>query len=188
MSKAILGILVFGMVVIANVGQAASPPWYYNWSLLNSTVGADPCVKLGELQFPNNDQPYFAENPVVLPVNVCSSEKAELLAVFLKPMLGQMVKVEIHASSLVTEKPVTWDLPTLMKNFKRAFAENPYFVQMGRAAFGPTPIFRAEVIQFFCDNIAVPNATCNFVAADAFEGVLKDKVSGFNIIMATTTK
>lgn len=188
MSKAILGTLLFGMVTIASVGQAASPPWYYNWSLLNSTVGTDPCVKVGELQFPNNDQPLSAKNPILLPLTVCNSDKAELLAIFLKPMLGEMVKVEIHAPDLIAEKLVNWDLPTLMKNFEQAFQGNPYFLEMRRATFGPTPVFKAEVIQFFCDNIAVPNSTCNFVAADAFEEVLKHKVSGFSMIMATTTK
>lgn len=179
---------VLATLSISNA-NAASPPWYYYWNLVKATVGSDPCFTVGELKFPS-DGNFSAQNPILVPVKGCTLKKAQLLAVFLKDNAElDYVATEVSFNStIIHERSAAWTLTELKKNFSTAFATNPYFVKVGEAAFGPTPIFKPEVIQFFCDNIAVPSAYCSFVAADAFTSVLKDNVSGFNLIMATDLK
>lgn len=179
---------VLTAIFMTGIAESASPPWYYNQSLVRHTVGADPCVTVEELVFPDSARPLSVSNPIVLPLTVCDAEKARLLAVFVKPMLGEFLKIEIRTEEVIPDTSVEWTFSELKEKFERTFGSNPYFVALGSGMFGPTPIFRPEVVQFFCDNIAVPSGYCHFLAADAFEGVLKEDVGGHHLIMTTALK
>ncbi len=169
------------------IHQRYSPSWYFDKLLLDKTLGQDPCIKVEEVIRPPKEEICSHTNPFTLPLFVCDEEKASNLVRFTKRYLNECVKLEIRTLNGITEEKNEKLTPEEIKNsFEKTFKSNPYFVEVKSTLFGIAPLFKSEVIHFYCDDLSVPSRNCFFVAADGFSKILKQSIS--DIPMTYTTE
>ncbi|MEH7665724.1 hypothetical protein V7419_02890 [Bacillus sp. JJ689] len=172
-----------------NVQAQLSPPWITYFNELKNSIGADPTVTVGPL-IP------VGGNNIIL-VHALSNEKARALATFLKSFVqfgnvSVTVIVTNNENEIVNPFPCPLDAFEIAHLFQVALENNPYFEQVvvqPQFPGGPNvvfPVFTAEVIQFFNDDISNLCQTFTGVAANVFRDVMNDEVCDSPILFSTS--
>ncbi|WP_232361964.1 hypothetical protein, partial [Bacillus thuringiensis] len=172
-----------------NVQAQLSPPWITYFNELKNSIGADPTVTVGPL-IP------VGGNYIIL-VHALSNEKARALATFLKSFVqfgnvSVTVIVTNNENEIVNPFPCPLDAFEIAHLFQVALENNPYFEQVvvqPQFPGGPNvvfPVFTAEVIQFFNDDISNLCQTFTGVAANVFRDVMNDEVCDSPILFSTS--
>ncbi|EEL34370.1 hypothetical protein bcere0019_23770 [Bacillus cereus Rock3-28] len=150
-----------------------SPPWITYFNELKNSVGADPTVTVGPL-IPTDG------NFIIL-VQTTDFEKAIALATLLKPTV-QFGNVTIIVS--VIGDGIVNPIPCPLDAFELAqVVVQPQFPGGANVVF---PVFSAEVIQFFNDDISNLCQTFTEVAAQVFRDVMNDAICGIPILYLTS--
>ncbi|WP_433772029.1 hypothetical protein [Bacillus wiedmannii] len=171
-----------------NVQPQLSPPWITYFNELINSVGADPTVTVGPL-IP------VGGNFIIL-VHALSNEKAIALATLLKSYVqfgnvSVTVIVTNNENEIVNPIPCPLDAFEIAHLFLVALENNPYFEQVVVQPQFPGgsnvvfPVFKAEVIQFFNDDISNLCQTFTGVAANVFRDVMEDGVCDIQILFST---
>ncbi|PFA62207.1 hypothetical protein CN378_21610 [Bacillus sp. AFS015802] len=165
-----------------------SPPWITYFNELKNTIGTDPEVTMGPL-IPVDSQ-YIAI------VTTTNNEKAAALATLLDPSI-EFGNVTLTVIIVNNEQEIVTGLPCPLRSFavaelvQVALEGNPYFervVVKPQLPGGPNavyPVFKAEVIQFFNDDISNLCNSFTGVASTVFSDVMKDDVCGVAILFST---
>ncbi|MCM3218782.1 hypothetical protein M3644_02985 [Bacillus cereus] len=172
-----------------NVQDQLSPPWITYFNELKNSIGADPTVIVGPL-IP------VGGNYIIL-VHALSNEKARALATLLKSFVqfgnvSMTVIVTNNENEIVDPFPCPLDAFEIAHLFQVALENNPYFEQVvvqPQFPGGPNvvfPVFAAEVIQFFNDDISNLCQTFTGVAANVFRDVMNDEVCDSPILFSTS--
>ncbi|MGE7888329.1 hypothetical protein ACQKN7_13295 [Bacillus cereus] len=165
-----------------------SPPWITYFNELVNSIGADPTVTVGPL-IP------VGGNFIIL-VHALSNEKAIALATLLKSFVefgnvSVTVIVTNNENQIVNPTPCPLDAFEIAHLFLVALESNPYFDQVVVQPQFPGgsnvvfPVFKAEVIQFFNDDISNLCQTFTGVAANVFHDVMQDEICGIPILFST---
>ncbi|MFB6589866.1 hypothetical protein ACFCVQ_30620 [Bacillus thuringiensis] len=166
-----------------------SPPWITYFNKLVNSIGADPTVTVGPL-IP------VGGNFIVL-VHALSNEKAIALATLLKSFVefgnvSVTVIVTNNENQIVNPVPCPLDAFEIAHLFLVALENNPYFDQVVVQPQFPGgsnvvfPVFKAEVIQFFNDDISNLCQTFTGVAANVFHDVMQDEICDTPILFSTS--
>lgn len=166
-----------------------SPPWITYFNELVNSIGADPTVTVGPL-IP------VGGNFIIL-VHALSNEKARALATLLKSFVefgnvSVTVIVTNNENEIVNPFPCPLDAFEIAHLFQVALENNPYFEQVVVQPQFPGgsnvvfPVFKAEVIQFFNDDISNLCQTFTGVAANVFRDVMQDEICGIPILFSTS--
>ncbi|EEK50997.1 hypothetical protein FO497_28605 [Bacillus cereus ATCC 10876] len=172
-----------------NVQAQLSPPWITYFNELKNSIGADPTVTVGPL-IP------VGGNYIIL-VHALSNEKARALATLLKSFVqfgnvSVTVIVTNNENEIVNPFPCPLDAFEIAHLFQVALENNPYFEQVvvqPQFPGGPNvvfPVFAAEVIQVFNDDISNLCQTFTGVAANVFRDVMNDEICGIPILFSTS--
>ncbi|WP_257152001.1 hypothetical protein [Bacillus toyonensis] len=156
---------------------------------LRNSIGVDPTVTVGPL-IP------VGGNYIIL-VHALSNEKARALATLLKSSLqfrnvSVTVIVTNNENEIVNPFPCPLDAFEIAHLFQVALENNPYFEQVVVQPQFPGgvnvvfPVFKAEVIQFFNDDISNLCQTFTGVAANVFHDVMQDDVCDIPILFSTS--
>ncbi|PFX75276.1 hypothetical protein COL39_06510 [Bacillus cereus] len=166
-----------------------SPPWITYFNKLVNSIGADPTVTVGPL-IP------VGGNFIIL-VHALSNEKAIALATLLKSFVefgnvSVTVIVTNNENQIVNPVPCPLDAFEIAHLFLVALENNPYFDQVVVQPQFPGgsnvvfPVFKAEVIQFFNDDISNLCQTFTGVAANVFHDVMQDEICDIPILFSTS--
>ncbi|MED2785810.1 hypothetical protein P4261_15485 [Bacillus thuringiensis] len=166
-----------------------SPPWITYFNKLVNSIGADPTVTVGPL-IP------VGGNFIIL-VHALSNEKAIALAMLLKSFVefgnvSVTVIVTNNENQIVNPVPCPLDAFEIAHLFLVALENNPYFDQVVVQPQFPGgsnvvfPVFKAEVIQFFNDDISNLCQTFTGVAANVFHDVMQDEICDIPILFSTS--
>ncbi|MDA1770832.1 hypothetical protein PDJ95_05405 [Bacillus cereus] len=166
-----------------------SPPWITYFNKLVNSIGADPTVTVGPL-IP------VGGNFIIL-VHALSNEKAIALATLLKSFVefgnvSVTVIVTNNENQIVNPVPCPLDAFEIAHLFLVALENNPYFDQVVVQPQFPGgsnvvfPVFKAEVIQFFNDDISNLCQTFTGVAANVFHDVMQDEICDTPILFSTS--
>ncbi|AKR09306.1 hypothetical protein [Bacillus thuringiensis] len=166
-----------------------SPPWITYFNKLVNSIGADPTVTVGPL-IP------VGGNFIIL-VHALSNEKAIALATLLKSFVefgnvSVTVIVTNNENQIVNPVPCPLDAFEIAHLFLVALENNPYFDQVVVQPQFPGgsnvvfPVFKAEVIQFFNDDISNLCQTFTGVAANVFHDVMQDEICDAPILFSTS--
>jgi hypothetical protein len=180
------------MIFMSTSAYALSPPWYTVRSLLNGTVGASPCVEVGQV---NVDQ-----DPYTLDVTACSKKLASSLAVILRRDWS-FGNVHLHVRVLDSTgqevnpriQPGPDPVATIKAQFEAALADNPLFSKIienqsssqDRNSFWVE--IKKEVIQFFNDDLTDYYSNKNAVAENAFRHVCLSTFFKGSVVVGWTT-
>lgn len=166
-----------------------SPPWITYFNELRNSIGVDPTVTVGPL-IP------VGGNYIIL-VHALSNEKARALATLLKSSV-QFGNVSVtiietnNENEIVNPFPCPLDAFEIAHLFQVALENNPYFEQVVVQPQFPGgvnvvfPVFKAEVIQFFNDDISNLCQTFTGVAANVFRDVMQEDVCDIPILFSTS--
>ncbi|TMU87398.1 hypothetical protein FGG79_04530 [Bacillus sp. BHET2] len=166
-----------------------SPPWVTYFNELKYSIGQDLSVTVGPL-IPVGSQ-YLAL------VNVSDNEKAEALATLLVPSV-EFGNITLNTIVINNEQEIVSPIPCPLRSFQianlveKALSGNPYFNQVVVKQQFPGspnsvyPVFTAEVIQFFNDDLSNLCNSFTGVASTVFADVMKDKVCGISILFSTS--
>jgi hypothetical protein len=180
------------MLFMSSSAYALSPPWYTVWSMLNGTVGASPCVEVGQV---NVDQ-----NPYTLDVTACSNKVASSLAVILKRhwTWGEVqLKIRVFGPTGKEVNPRIQPGPdpvaTIRARFETALANNPLFSKIleNQGFFDPHNFWvemKKKVIQFYNDDLSDYYGNKNVVAEDAFTDVCLSTFFEGAVVVGWATK
>ncbi|BCB05200.1 hypothetical protein [Bacillus sp. KH172YL63] len=165
-----------------------SPPWVIYFNQLKYSIGADPLVEVGPL-IPVQDQ-YLAL------VIVNDYDKAQALATLLTPSQNfgnvTLSVVVIYNQDIVTPTPCPLDAFEVAHLVKAALEGNTYFQnivvqpQFPGSMDAVYPIFAAEVIQFYADDISNYCNTFAGVASQVFQEVMIDALCRVQILYSTS--
>lgn len=154
---------------------ALSPPWYILASETQKTLGADPCVRVDDLDSAIGHPGDFDLNIHA----ICSDQKANALATALpasRDFGGVTVFIRVFDPNGHQEPKgiLPIDPAEAAEVYQRALDGNPLFVQIdpGNAIVDFFLEFQPRVVQFYADNLADAYHNLNLVAADAFDKVL----------------
>lgn len=172
-----------------NVQAQLSPPWITYFNELKNSIGADPTVSVGPL-IP------VGGNYIIL-VHALSNEKAIALATLLKSFVefgnvSVTVIVTNNENNIVNPLPCPLDAFEIAHLFQVALENNPYFEQVVVQPQFPGgsnvvfPVFTAQVIQFFNDDISNLCQTFTDVAANVFHDVMNDDICDIPILFSTS--
>ncbi|HDR7161745.1 hypothetical protein OCB13_13425 [Bacillus cereus] len=172
-----------------NVQAQLSPPWITYFNELKNSIGADPTVTVGPL--------IPVGGNYIISVHALSNEKARALATFLKSFVqfgnvSVTVIVTNNENEIVNPFPCPLDAFEIAHLFQVALENNPYFEQVvvqPQFPGGPNvvfPVFTAEVIQFFNDDISNLCQTFTGVATNVFRDVMNDEVCDSPILFSTS--
>lgn len=170
-----------------HVQPQLSPPWITYFNELRNSIGADPTVTVGPL-IPTDG------NFIIL-VQTADVEKAIALATLLKPTVqfGNVnVTIVVSGGGIVNPIPCPLDAFEIAHLFQVALENNLYFervVVQPQLPGGENvifPVFAAEVIQFFNDDISNLCQTFTEVAAKVFRDVMNDTICGIPILFSTS--
>jgi hypothetical protein len=180
------------MLFMSTSAYALSPPWYTVRSMLNGTVGASPCVEVGQV---NVDQ-----NPYTLDVTACSNKVASSLAVILRRhwRFGNVqLKVRVLDPTGKEVKPRIQPGPdpvaAIRARFETALADNPLFSMIleNQGVLDPHNFWvetKKEVIQFFNDDLSDYYGNKNVVAENAFADVCLSTFFEGSVVVGWATK
>ncbi|MFD0590939.1 hypothetical protein ACFQZE_23370 [Paenibacillus sp. GCM10027627] len=170
-------------------GVGLSPPDVQYYNEVKYSVGDDHQVKVG---------PYFQEpnGPTIITLHVKGLKKAQALATLLVNSLsiGNFnIEVRVlYKGQLVLPFIGVLTPFEIVKLYQIAFKTNRlYKTTKARDIFDNVfvyPIFKAEVVQFFNDDISDYYSNYNNVAAFVFRTVLKNEISGTIIQFSTAKK
>ncbi|EEM86481.1 MULTISPECIES: hypothetical protein [Bacillus cereus group] len=172
-----------------HVQPQLSPPWITYFNELRNSIGADPTVTVGPL-IPTDG------NFIIL-VQTTDFEKAVALATLLKPTVqfgnvNVTTVVSVIGDGIVNPIPCPLDAFEIAHFFQVALENNLYFEQVVVQPQFPGgsnvvfPVFSAEVIQFFNDDISNICETFTEVAAKVFRDVMNDTICGIPILFSTS--
>lgn len=172
-----------------NIEIQLAPPWITYFNEIKNSIGASPNVTVGPL-IP------VGGNYIIL-VKSTDDEKALALATLLKPLVEfGNITVEVIVSNnenqIVESLPCSLDAFESAHLFQVALEGNPYFQQVvvhPQLPGGPNvvfPVFTAQVIQFFNDDISNLCQTFTEVAAMVFQNVMKENVCDIPILFSTS--
>ncbi|MCR2807353.1 hypothetical protein [Paenibacillus soyae] len=167
-----------------------SPPAATYYNEIRSAIGRDNMVQVGPLvETPGGD--------FVVTLTVRGEIKAQALATLLvrRRMFGDArltVRVRTAGGQLVTPITRTLTPQQIAELYRKAFATNERFSFVRvRRIFGTTfvyPVFRAQVVQFFNDDLSDYYGNYNSVAAFTFRSVLRRRISGTTIQFSTVRR
>ncbi|MCA1057591.1 hypothetical protein LCL96_01505 [Rossellomorea aquimaris] len=165
-----------------------SPPWIIYFNQLKYSIGADPLVTVGPL-IPVQDQ-YLAL------VMVDDYDKAQALATLLTPSQNfgnvTLTVVVIYNQEIVSPIPCRLDAFEVAHLVNAALEGNTYFqeVVVQRPFPGGMnavyPIFAADVIQFYADDVSNLCNTFTGVASQVFQEVMVDTLCRVQILYSTS--
>lgn len=179
-------------LVFSAKSMALSPPWVVLQNQMKATIGADPLVRVDDL-----DEVSQSPEKFNLDVHVkCDCEKAQALADFIgkeHDFGGVLVDVRVfdERDHLKTAKPIPTHPDEAEELVKDALRTNRYFVKIDPKAFLSDFFieFCKGVVQYQADNIADFYRNINQVAADAFAQILGlDDIPGIHIGVTTSEK
>lgn len=163
-----------------------SPPWYTLWNMVNSIVGKDPAVTVGQLQ--------TSSMPYVIPISLSDQNKAQALANILIPTV-QLGNITVNLQVSVNGKPLTPVSPKnpedLANMVQVALKDNTLFVEVlvqPIFPYGPAivwPVFTKSVVQFYNDDLSDLYHNFNGVTADVCKQVLNTSPGGFYLYAST---
>ncbi|PGC86827.1 hypothetical protein [Bacillus toyonensis] len=172
-----------------NIEIQLAPPWITYFNEIKNSIGASQNITVGPL-IP------VGGNYIIL-VKSKDDEKAVALATLLKPLVEfGNITVEVIVSNnenqIVESLPCSLDAFEIAHLFQVALEGNPYFQQVvvqpqlpgGRNVV--FPVFTAQVIQFFNDDISNLCQTFTEVAAMVFQNVMKENICDISILFSTS--
>ncbi len=169
-------LLVSALLLVCMNAVAMSPPQYILQSQLEHSIGASPCVTVKEVR--------EEDSLSIIDVVGCDEAVCAGLAYVLKREYNfGGIKVQVRVldknGNLVEAQETLGDDPMseMKKLFQDALKDNPYFskvIDSEQDFFMPAMWleFKAEIIQFFTDNIGDFYGNGNFVATDVFREVM----------------
>ncbi|MGM0845651.1 MAG: hypothetical protein ACQEUT_11790 [Bacillota bacterium] len=166
-----------------------SPPWITYFNQLKFSIGADPEVTVGPL--------IPVGSIFIALVTVPDNQKAIALATLLKSSV-EFGNITVNVVVVNGEQEIVNPLPcplspfTLAALLETALSGNPYFLevvvkpQLPGEPDAVYPVFTAEVIQFFNDDISNLCNTFTGVAANVFADVMVESLCDVPILYSTS--
>jgi hypothetical protein len=164
-----------------------SPPWYTFWNKVNSALGNDPDISVGQLD--------TSSNPYVIKVTVSDQNKANALATIVQrnQVFGNVgVQVQILYQGQQAVPIAIGSAQQLAKVVQTALGGNGWFVEVQSRGLTPGskqevvfPIFQKAVIQFFNDDLSDYYSNFNGVVDSVFANVLSGAVAGIPVYNST---
>lgn len=173
-------ILAATPVVFANPQASLSPPWEILRAKLNATIGADPCVKVSDIEGRNY-------SVMKIRIDVCNYNKALALAGLLqkKYTFGKIsVTTPIYISSSSSE--INAYPPNNLREtwivLNAGLSGNPYIekIEFNEAKNIVYIEFKPIVVQYYSDDISDLYRNTNMAASAAFRDVFYLNKDPFN--------
>jgi len=168
-----------------------SPPWYTLWNEIKATLGNAPNVEVMPLD--------TTVNPYVVTVKVGDHDQAVAMASITAPqyVMGNItIKMQVQDNTGAVVAPVVpKTAEDLAGMVKKALGNNPWFV--GLEVRGLTPmsgtrlvyiVFKADIVQFFNDDLSDLYNNYNNVVAFCFRDVLNSAPGGIPQYPSTALK
>jgi hypothetical protein len=177
-------------------GVKLSPPWYLLQNRVMATIGKDQCVEVDRLEL-------ISSEPAIYELDIhqhCEDSKARALATLMTQDYGfggvtVYVRVFDREGDLVPASPMPVNPKEAAEVVKLALGTNYYFVQIDftNDPFKLLPAFyiefKAEIVQYFADDISDYYSNRNEVVAKAFFEVLQlHRIQGIRIGTTTSRK
>ncbi len=169
-------LLVSTFLLVCLNAVALSPPQYILHNKLVNSIGASPCVNVQEIREENG---VWLIDVVGCDEAVCAGLAYVLIPEYNYGGIQVQVRVLDKNGALVEAQESLGEDPMseIKKIFQDALKDNPYFsrvIDSEQGFFMPTLWleFKAEVIQFFADNIGDFYGNGNYVAADVFSEIM----------------
>jgi len=172
-----------------NIEIQLAPPWITYFNEMQHSIGVGPTITVGPL-IP------VGGNYIIL-IQSTNNERAVALATLLKPLVAfGNITVEVvvsnHENQIVEPMRCPLDVFEVAHLLQIALEGNPYFQQVVVQPQLPGdknvvfPVFTAQVIQFFNDDISNLCQTFTEVAAVVFQDVIKEEICNSPILFSTS--
>jgi hypothetical protein len=163
----------YGFSTSQRTNTTISPPWNILTSIVQSTVGADPCLSVSGLKGQDPNYELYVQ------VICAGSERVRDVATVVtrKEVMGNVlvdIKVLDNNGTVVPAGVKPSHVLEAMSLYNRTLFSNPLYngVVSGNPLYAFYLLFAKTVVQFYADNVADAYGNKNMVTADAFSQAL----------------